>query len=1693
MKKYLLLYGIMLWTVFFMNAQTSTVSGVINAYAMGVHVVSPNQICVDQITSFNLNDTVLIIQMQGAEVNLSNSVNFGNVANMANAGNFEFSVITAIDVVNKIVTLRCPLFNSYNDNLFQMVKVKSYIHATIVSDVTCQPWDGQKGGVVAMIVYGTLTMNANIDVSAKGFRGAVPTTPNTLAECSSIGDFTNYFYSINGYDSSGIKGEGIARLPLFYARGRGKIANGGGAGNSLNSAGGGGSNAGLGGNGGKESNACAPQLASVGGIGGQVLNLTPNKLFMGGGGGCGTFEVNISNATKGGNGGGIVIVIANSIVGNGKQIMANGETIVATATGNGSAGGGGAGGTIILNTAQINGTLSLIAKGGDGSSCSGTPCRGTGGGGGGGFICHSNNVNPIVDVTAGVTGSVEFMCSGQGFEGTNGQNGSILNNFILPLNCLLDPNIIQVNQTICYGTQPQDLTGTLSSSMISFQWQYSIDSTNWNNCGGTSDQSNFQPDILYQTTYFRRIVNYLGGNMSISNIVSITINPFSITVQGTDVNCFGQCTGTASVEANPSSNDYSFHWSNGGISSSLTGLCANVYSVTVTNIDGCTHTGTITINQPSSILSINLTKSDVTCHGLSNGSATATATGGSPGYSYLWSNGYMTQSINNIPAGNYIVTVTDHNDCTASQSISILQPSLLSVSISKSDVTCYGLSNGSATVTATGGTPNYSYLWSNDDTTQSINNIPAGNYAVTVTDHNGCTVSQSVSILQPSLLSVNISKSDVTCYGLSNGSATVTATGGTPNYSYLWSNDDTTQSILNLSQGTYIVTVHDAHNCNIISSVIINEPATLNLLLTIQPPSCSNICNGNIVVNTTGGTTPYSFNLSTTPLNNLCAGSYGITVTDAHNCIADTTVVLIPLTTIQNNNISIQAASVCPNSTLLLSGTEPTGSNVFSFLWQISSDNHSWNDAPPINNLVNYSWTVQQSSYFRRIAHGDGCSDTSNVLFLNMITIHNQISINDSILCVYDMADTIHGTSDTGYVYIWQFDDGTGWQTDINASDAYYISSGNIQNTFYRRIVQWVGCSDTSNIIHIYKLDSLITNKIMIDSTDTVKQYCETASGNIGGTVFGINDPYISHWQTSMDSVAWNNLPDTTSTIFFSLNNYAHYYYYRRIIEYSGCFDTSNTVMVDIISPINGNIISSNLGSSPVYVCPATSITLGSLSITGGTGSYSYQWEQSIDSLIWDDAVGIPYQSYFTTQSLFSSLHYIRIVISGVCVDTSNIFTVFVTPLPPNQITCNHSSFCQGSQLDTIYESQPTIVPALVYQWQWLNNGNWENISDTNNPYFIPPCTLGTVTYRRVINLNSCSSNSNEITITCYPQPTILYSLIENDSLCLGITSSVHLQVHLEGTAPWLISYSLNGIIHTFQQFQSDTLYPININQSYEQLYISQLSDLSGCAAIWNQDTIQIWGFSAVTAQTSNVDVCGLTASLQATPVTEGVGIWNLPTGITANNIHEPNAIVSSMEYGSYNLVWEVSNGPCMDTAQIVVVFYEQPQIPNAGNDIVLDEQGDVQLQATSPTSGMGTWSIVQGNAWFTNVHLYNTMASNFNEGQNILRWTVVNGVCPSVYDDVIVTLNTIQVPEGFSPNGDNVNDFLVIKGLDITKLYSLTVFNRWGNVVYEKIPYDNLWDGNDKNQKPLPDDTYFYMLKKNDKVYKNGYVVLKR
>lgn len=447
----------------FTTTHAQNINGIVNNYAM-VTGVNNNVFNVFSSAGFSAGDKVMIIKMKGATINTSASPSYGDTVNTNQAGLYLFSRVVA--VTPNTITVS-PYCNDYftTPEYLQIVRIPVFGNANIIGDITCPGYDGATGGVIAFEAD-TLTMNASVDGNIKGYRGG-DVWGSTYA-CNA----NTWFSMQSAFGPEGKKGEGIADYIAGQECGRGKLANGGGGSFAGNTGAGGGANAGNGGHGGWESDSCFTQNKFS--YGAQPVNHSPDKFFMGGGGG-GPQGDNQQQIYNGGNGGSIIYIKAKQIIGNGYNIMANGETTPVTADEGGS--GGGAGGGIYLEVNDYIGSLNVTARGGDGSSnfnvVSPLECQGPGGGGGGGFIHFSSATIPAglsVDVSGGNAGMVmnpQSMCYNTTYHALPGGDGEIQYNFVSTP--FLNPGgfTLGPDQPLCPG-----LTVTLDAGpfMLSYLW-----------------------------------------------------------------------------------------------------------------------------------------------------------------------------------------------------------------------------------------------------------------------------------------------------------------------------------------------------------------------------------------------------------------------------------------------------------------------------------------------------------------------------------------------------------------------------------------------------------------------------------------------------------------------------------------------------------------------------------------------------------------------------------------------------------------------------------------------------------------------------------------------------------------------------------------------------------------------------------------------------------------------------------------------------------------------------------------------------------------------------------------------------------------------------------------------------------------------------------------------------------------------
>ncbi len=504
---------------------------IINIYTDALKVLNSNNLDPDSVivsnpAGFHVNDTIIIHQAKGCSWNPNNGF---NGAGLYFAGHFDFHIIHKIINDTIIFQGALPSSGSYiydaTQNV-QIVRVPSLVTLKVNNKLSCANWDGKKGGILAVIAD-TIVMNANIDVTGKGYRGADPgsifSTTSALCLRTDSANIGKPNFAFNAQDTAGLKGESPVVFDSANIRGRISYLSGGGGGNGYRSGGGGGANFGSGGRGGDEADNCAISIYASGNGGyslsGNILNSSVSTAVFGGGGGGSTQDASMW-ASKGGNGGGLVILMVSIIISNNDTIKANGQNVTDICTS--GAGGGGGGGAILIDAAKYNGNLILQAKGGKGGYTNNINNSGPGGGGGGGYIRLSTK-SPLPKSIDVASGSAGFAHSGSR-NALAGSAGSTYKNLLMPVYDFLF-NFMPSNQDICSGDIPKTLIASVpkgGSGTYQYTWLQSSDKKNWNAVGS---DSSYSPLALTDTTFYRRIVKSIYNSVTITDTSAVlTIN-----------------------------------------------------------------------------------------------------------------------------------------------------------------------------------------------------------------------------------------------------------------------------------------------------------------------------------------------------------------------------------------------------------------------------------------------------------------------------------------------------------------------------------------------------------------------------------------------------------------------------------------------------------------------------------------------------------------------------------------------------------------------------------------------------------------------------------------------------------------------------------------------------------------------------------------------------------------------------------------------------------------------------------------------------------------------------------------------------------------------------------------------------------------------------------------------------------------
>lgn len=495
-----------------------------------------------------------------------------------------------------------------------------------------------------------------------------------------------------------------------------------------------------------------------------------------------------------------------------------------------------------------------------------------------------------------------------------------------------------------------------------------------------------------------------------------------------NVSCFGANDGSISVIITGGAGGYQYLWSPSGGTASVGGnLVAGTYTVTITDINGCTgQLSGLTVTQPQSII-VSSTVQDVLCDGGTTGSVNLTVSSGTAPYQYLWNNGATTSSVSGLSSGSYTVTVTDQNACSTQHNVQVNQPAALAISnINVINASCFGFSNGSINLTVIGGATPYNYTWNPAVSTgASALNLPAGNYDYQVTDNNGCLVAGSATVAQPAAVAaVVLTQKDVSCNGGNDGLLALNVAGGTAPYTYTWSPSGGNSSIAQgLIAGIYSVQVRDNAGCTFsLGNLTITEPAAITAQLNPVNVSCPQGADGSISIQPQGGTAPYLYSWNsgaiTSVINGLPAGNYTATVTDASGCstsfIQTLTTPAAFVTTTSSTPSKCNAANA--TATITVSG----GNSPYVYLWSNGSVNAQLLNLP----AGNYTVLVTDTK---------GCT-TSDAVIITALPIPTVAIAGKDSICELETATLSAQTQFAVSPISYSWSPGAGSTTSVNVT-----------------------------------------------------------------------------------------------------------------------------------------------------------------------------------------------------------------------------------------------------------------------------------------------------------------------------------------------------------------------------------------------------------------------------------------------------------------------------------------------------------------------------------------------------------------------------------------------------------------------------------------------------------------------------------
>lgn len=1222
----------------------------------------------------------------------------------------------------------------------------------------------------------------------------------------------------------------------------------------------------------------------------------------------------------------------------------------------------------------------------------------------------------------------------------------------------LSLNLSASNNVNCYGGSDAAITVSATGGTAAYSYT-------WSNGGNTNSISG-----LSEGTYTATVTDVNGCTNSQGFTITQPSAALSTVIASvTNLTCNGDNNGAINLTPAGGSLPYSYAWSKVGSSSysstiqNLSSLSAGVYNVTVTDNNGCSSTTNATITQPD-VLNISALKTNITCNGLLTGAIDITVSGGTASYTYNWGSGIVTEDRTALAVGTYSVTVTDNNACTATQSYTITQPAAITLSMTNTDLSCYGAADGNIALTVNGGASPFTYAWSGPSgftaTTKNINSLNAGTYSVTVTDNNGCSASlTSNALTQPASYSIAASVvSNVTCNKGTNGSIKVVSTGGTAPFTYTWSNGVSGSTQNSLAAGLYKVNAVDASGCSAKDSVTITQPSTSLAVFgnVVDTRSCTGTPSGKIdvIVENASGAVTYTWTGPTTIGNssaptNLAAGDYNLTITDALGCTA----------TLAKTVGTATALNVSVSGNNQTCATKPDGSAYAVVTGGVAPYSYVWNT----KDTTQFIKGIATNTYSVIVTDANACTSTATVTLTaplcdvpiavtdvfvttNGATISNTIAKND--------IDSLFAITDLQYQLLTVPPSTQGKMVAALTGDFTFTPkaefNGKVRMTYM-----------VSNPLGLSSKTAIDIYVAHITITDTIVNASCTEGGSIKLTPNGGFPGYTYKWTG----------PDNFTSTKRTVSSLAPGNYEVTITDSVGANIKQSYTIGDNCGPGNSSIYISGTQTYYYNALPQAPTTYykhgstGSVSIVySGTGSTTY-----------------------TSSAKLPTLPGTYKAIATLAPDNNNLGATsvefyFVIDKAPLVVTAADLTTYYGSSVSSLINSGTYTITGFV------GNDNVSVISgkvtfSTNytdsTKIYSPNIFITPVIDSLKAELYKFISVNGKVTVKSLTQARPVPPMVVDSTFVLGATTNPATIAGLvTGKDGSILNYFINnvkqsgtpalpttiGVFHyTVSQIvnsmESDTVgFNVTMLDPNNLLYLQKIVD----TAILQINSTYNYTFKFIASNLSqqplsNVVITDNLLNSVMPPITYTILSIKSTGGLVANTAYNGSSDINLSSAASKLAV------NAKDTLSFVMNLMPK------GYAGILYNVADIKVSSKWGDFGM--------------------RSSSLTKAQERMK-------LPTMYT---IPELPISIPEGFSPNNDGVNDrFVIIKPYGT--IIDLEIFNRWGNVVYTNSNYNNDWDGKGVNNfmgQDLVDGGYYYTIKAIDikgvtRIFK-GFIIIQR